>query len=101
MIFNLKSSNLIMACLLSAKASLLLVAPSQAALSSSPVDLAGNSSVEVEVVNLTNNSPTNSDSAWLFGDADVDQNQDVDQTQDVDQNRDRNQAGQTSFIRQV
>jgi hypothetical protein len=88
-----------MACLLSAKASLLLVAPSQSALSSSPVDLPGNSSVEVEVVNLTNNSTESTESSWLLADADVDQNQDL--NQDLNQDVDRNQAGQTSFIRQV
>jgi hypothetical protein len=97
MMFNLKSSNLIMACLLSAKASLLLIAPAQSALSSSPGDLAMNSSVEVEVVNLRVNSTEPSDSSLLIADADVDRNQDVNQ----DVNRDRNQAGQTSFIRQV
>jgi hypothetical protein len=82
---------------LSAKASLLLVAPSQAALSSSPGDLAMNSSVEVEVVNLSVNSTEPSDSSLLIANADFDRNQDVNQ----DVNRDRNQAGQTSFIRQV
>lgn len=92
---NLSSSNLIMAFLLSAKASLLLVTPAQSALSTSSNDLASHSSVEVEVINLSNDSTESSESSWLLADADVDQNQ------DVNQDTDRNQASQTSFIYQV
>lgn len=86
---NLKSSNLLMACLLSAKASLLLVAPVQSAISSSPSENSVNSSVEVEIINLTVNSAELSQQPMLVADTDVDRNQDrnQDRNRDADRNR--------------
>jgi hypothetical protein len=82
---NLKSSNLLLACLLSGKASLLLMAPVQA-VSSVPVsEAAVNTAIEVEVVNLKVNSTERSGEVRLVANADYDQN--GDQNQDVDNNR--------------
>ncbi|MDJ1178572.1 hypothetical protein PJF56_06835 [Roseofilum sp. BLCC_M91] len=82
---NLKSSNFLLACLLSGKASLLLMAPVQAASTVSSPETALNTPVEVEVVNLKVNSTEKTGEVILIADADYDQN--VDQNQDVDNNR--------------
>lgn len=86
---NLKSSNLLLACLLSGKASLLLMAPVQAVSSVPSPEKALNTAIEVEVVNLKVNSTERSGEVRLVANADNDQNgdQNVDQNQDVNSNR--------------
>jgi len=79
---HLKSSNFLLACLLSGKASLLLMTPVQAASSVASPETAVNPAIEVEVVNLNVNSTERTGEVILIADADNDQN--VDQTQDRD-----------------
>jgi hypothetical protein len=85
----LKSSNLLMACLLSAKAGFLLISPVEAATNEASPQTALNSPIEVEVVNLKVHSSDRTGDLMLVADADTDQTQDYDQTQDVDQNQAR------------
>lgn len=85
----LKSSNLLMACLLSAKAGFLLISPVEAATSAASPRTALNSPIEVEVVNLKVNSSDRTGELMLVADADFDQTQDYDQSQDSDQNQAR------------
>ncbi|MDJ1171159.1 hypothetical protein PMG71_17155 [Roseofilum sp. BLCC_M154] len=88
---NLKSSNFLLACLLSGKASLLLMAPVQAISSSPSPETSLKTAIEVEVVNLKVNSTERSGEVRLVANADNDQNvdQNVDQNQDVN-NSNRN-----------
>ncbi|MEG4332799.1 hypothetical protein QUB40_12835 [Microcoleus sp. AT9_A2] len=74
----LKSSNLLLACLLSTKASLFLIAPVQGALSAYSQDNTANSRIEIEVVNLATNDSDSSDYLMLVADAGYDRGQDYD-----------------------
>lgn len=85
----LKSSNLLMACLLSTKASFLLISPVTAGIDGASPQTSLNSPIEVEVVNLKVNSSDRRGDLMLVADADYDQSRDYDQGQDVDQNQAR------------
>jgi formiminotetrahydrofolate cyclodeaminase len=84
---QMKPSNLLMACLLSAKASALLITPANAATSLTAAETVVSSAIEVEVINLKTNVANNADSEVLTAQSgqDYDQTQDRDQTQDQDQ----------------
>ncbi|MCT7954438.1 hypothetical protein [Laspinema palackyanum] len=83
----LRPSNLLLACLLGAKASLFLIAPTQSILGTTQGDGSENtSSIEVEVVNLSVNSAESFEDSKLVADTDVDRNQDLNQDVDQDQN---------------
>lgn len=80
--FGIKSSNFLMACLLSGKASLFLINPIQANLgveSSKPVF---NKPIEIEVVNLINTSPEEE----LLANYNSDKGYDYDANNDADKN---------------
>ncbi len=85
----LKSSNLLMACLLGTQASLFLVAPAQSEITNSQEKTSVHSLVEVEVVNLSINSSKSSEKQMLLAEEDVDRNQDL--NQDLNQDVDRTQ----------
>jgi hypothetical protein len=86
---QMKPSNLLMACLLSAKASVLFITPAHAAASTIAAEPVVRSAIELEVVNLKTNATNNADSEVLTAQngQDYDQTQDRDQTQDQDQDQ--------------
>ncbi len=95
----LKSSNLLMACLLGAKASFFLVAPVQSAVSNSSGETSVHSFVEVEVVNLIKANESSEDPR-LVAQESVDQNQDLNQDLNQDVNQDVAPT-QARFFREV
>lgn len=81
---QMKPSNLLMACLLSAKASAMLIAPAHAAPSTAATEPVINSAIELDVINLKTNTTdrVNSDVVASQDSQDHDQNQDQNQDQD-------------------
>lgn len=89
---QMKPSNLLMACFLSAKASVLLIAPAQAVTSAAtaePTKPIVRSAIELEVVNLKTNAINEVLTSQSM--QDYDQTQGRDQPQDRDQTQDRDQ----------
>ena len=74
-----------MACLLSAKASVLLITPAHAATSMAATQPVVSSSIEVEVVNLKTNTIDRAGDEILASEDGQDQGEDQDQSQDQDQ----------------
>ncbi len=84
---QMKPSNLLMACLLSAKASVLLITPAHAATSMAAAEPVVSSSIEVEVINLKTNAIDRAGNEILASEDGQDQNQDQDQDQSQDQDQ--------------
>lgn len=93
---QMKPSNLLMACFLSAKASVLLIAPAQAVTSAAtaePTKPMVRSAIKLEVINLKTNATNNAHSEVLTSQSmqDYDQTTGRDQPQARDQTQDRDQ----------